>query len=245
VIAALIAALMSTISTHLNWGSSYIVNDIYQRFVKPDASEKEMVFMGRISTVVLMILAALFSLMLSSALEAFEILLSIGAGTGLLFILRWFWWRINAISEIVAMVVSFIIALIMKFGVGDAMLSHEKLVLSVLLTTIAWVSSTLLTKPTNVDVLINFYKKIRPHNFGWQPVINAGHKRDLIDKYDTSTGRLSTEILMMFLGCIGVYALLFGMGYILYGQTTYALLAIGIALSAGWFMKMLWAKISW
>lgn len=245
VIAALIAALMSTISTHLNWGSSYIVNDFYQRFLKPEASEKELVKIGRLSTVLLMFFAALFSLMLSSALEAFEILLSIGAGTGLLFILRWFWWRINAVSEIVAMVFSFILALFMKFGVGDSLQSHEKLVISVFLTTIAWILATLLSKPTEENVLINFYKLIRPHGMGWKPIIKAGSSKGVIDHKDTSTGRLSTEILMMFIGCIGVYALLFGMGYILYGQMTHALLAISVAVLTALLMKTLWNKISW
>lgn len=245
VIAALIAALMSTISTHLNWGSSYIVNDFYQRFVKPEASEKELVNIGRLSTVLLMVFAALFSLMLSSALEAFEILLSIGAGTGLLFILRWFWWRINAISEIVAMVVSFLIALVMKFAVGNALLSHEKLVIGVLLTTIAWLAATLLTKPTDEKVLINFFKKIRPHGMGWRPIIKAGSAIGQIDSSDTSTGRLSTEILMMFLGCIGVYALLFSMGFVLYGQSVNAVIGIIIAIGSGLLMKNLWRKISW
>ena len=114
IVASLIAAFMSTISSHLNWGSSYVVYDFYQRFVKPDASEKELVKIGRLSTVVLMIASALFALLLSNALEAFQILLQIGAGTGLLFIMRWFWYRINAYSEVTAMTVSFILALYFK-----------------------------------------------------------------------------------------------------------------------------------
>ena len=108
IVAALIAALMSTISTHLNWGSSYIVHDFYHRFINKNADEKTLVGVARISTVVLMICSALLALKLSSALSAFNILLQIGAGTGLIFILRWFWWRINAVSEIVAMIVSFV-----------------------------------------------------------------------------------------------------------------------------------------
>lgn len=245
VIAALIAALMSTISTHLNWGSSYVVNDFYQRFMKPEATEKELVMVGRLSTFVLMVMAAIFSLLLSSALEAFEILLSIGAGTGLLFILRWFWWRINAVSEIVAMTVSFLVALAMKFVVGDLLLGHQKLVIGVLITTIAWILVTLFTKPTDEKVLISFFNKIRPHNMGWKPVIDAGSKIGLIDADDTTTGRLSTEILMMFLGCIGVYALLFGTGYILYGNYINAIIAISVALVVGWLMRIFWSKISW
>ncbi|MGB4960233.1 MAG: sodium:solute symporter family protein, partial [Saprospiraceae bacterium] len=243
VIAALIAALMSTISTHLNWGSSYVVNDFYQRFIKPKASEDELVKIGRISTVVLMIMAAAFALFLTNALQAFNILLQIGAGTGLLFILRWFWWRVNAMSEIVAMVVSFVIALVMEFGVGDALLSHEKLVIGVLLTTIAWVVTALVTKPTDRNVLIEFYRQIRPHGMGWQPVIQDGLANGAISDQHQGTGRLSTEILMMFLGCVGVYSLLFGTGFLIYGQTVQSLTALALAVAVGFTMKRLWSGI--
>ena len=116
VLASLIAAFMSTISTHLNWGASYITHDFYRRFIKPEATEKELVSIGRISTVLLMVFAALLALALQNALQAFNILLQIGAGTGLIYILRWFWWRINAYSEITAMVVSLLVAIIFEFG---------------------------------------------------------------------------------------------------------------------------------
>jgi SSS family transporter len=243
VIAALIAALMSTISTHLNWGSSYVVNDFYQRFVKPDADEKELVFIGRLSTVVLMILAALFALYLTNALQAFNILLQIGAGTGLLFILRWFWWRVNAMSEIVAMVFSFVTALVMEFLVKDALLSHEKLVIGVLLTTIAWITTALVTKPTEQNVLIQFYKNIRPHAQGWGPVIKAGIAQGIISTEQTHTGRLATEILMMFLGCTGVYALLFGTGFLIYGQLMNAAIAYVVATGVAFGLRSLWGSI--
>lgn len=243
VIAALIAALMSTISTHLNWGSSYIVNDFYQRFIKPTASESELVNVGQVSTVVLMILAAIFALLLTSALQAFNILLQIGAGTGLLFILRWFWWKINAMSEIVAMIVSFVIAIFMEVVVKDALLSHEKLVIGVVLTTLAWVLTALLTKPTDTKVLIQFYRTIRPHSMGWKPVISQGIADGTITTQHTKTGKLSTEILMMFLGCIGIYALLFGTGYLIYGQVTNATLAFAIAGFVGISLKKLWVNI--
>jgi len=243
VIAALIAALMSTISTHLNWGSSYIVNDFYQRFVKPSASESELVSVGRLSTVVLMILAAIFALLLTSALQAFNILLQIGAGTGLLFILRWFWWRINAMSEIVAMIVSFVIAVFMEVVVKDSLLSHQKLVIGVLITTIAWVTTALLTKPTADNVLIQFYKTIRPHSMGWKPVITKGIEHGAITTEHTKTGKLSTEILMMFFGCIGIYALLFGTGYLIYGQMINAAIAFVTAISVGLGLRKLWVNI--
>ncbi|MEY3422359.1 MAG: Sodium/glucose cotransporter, partial [Bacteroidota bacterium] len=243
VIAALIAALMSTISTHLNWGSSYVVNDFYQRFIKPDADQKELVLVGRVSTVILMVLAAIFALFLTNALQAFNILLQIGAGTGLLFILRWFWWRVNAMSEIVAMVVSFIVAIIMEMVVKDQLLSHEKLILGVLITSLAWIVTAIFTKPTEVNTLINFYKTIRPHAMGWKPVIDSGMATGIITNEHTKTGRFSSEILMMVLGCLGVYALLFGMGYLIYGQMGNALMATGVALASGLLLRKLWASI--
>ena len=130
VIASLAAAYISTISTHLNWGSSYIVHDVYGRFVKPDASEKEQVLIGRLCIVVMMCIASFIALQLSNALQAFEILLQIGAGTGLLFILRWFWWRINATSEVVAMVVSFTVAVFFK-SIDTGLSSWQELLLGV------------------------------------------------------------------------------------------------------------------
>jgi SSS family transporter len=243
VIAALIAALMSTISTHLNWGSSYVVNDFYQRFIKPEADEKELVLVGRISTVLLMIFASVFALYLTSALQAFNILLQIGAGTGLLFILRWFWWRVNAMSEIVAMIFSFIVALVMEFLVKDALLSYEKLIIGILLTTIAWVTTALITKPTDNDILTKFYQTIRPHGMGWKPVIAHGIATGAITTEHTKTGRLSTEILMMVFGCFSIYALLFGMGYIIYGQMSNAGLALLVCILSVWGIKKLWHTI--
>jgi SSS family solute:Na+ symporter len=243
VIAALIAALMSTISTHLNWGSSYVVNDFYQRFVKPEATEREKVAVGQFSTVVLMILGAVIALFLENALGAFNILLQIGAGTGLLFILRWFWWRINAMSEIVAMIVSFVVALIMEFYVGDAMPSHEKLVLGVLITTVAWAGTAFLSRPTDMKVLVSFYNMIRPHGYGWQPVIQEGIRTGQVDKDYTKPGKLATEILMMVVGCFMIYALLFGVGYLIYGQSTPMYICFVIVLISGYLMRKFWTQI--
>jgi len=190
-----------------------------------------------------MILAAIFALLLTSALQAFNILLQIGAGTGLLFILRWFWWRINAMSEIVAMIVSFVIAVFMEVVVKDSLLSHQKLVIGVLITTIAWVTTALLTKPTADNVLIQFYKTIRPHSMGWKPVITKGIEHGAITTEHTKTGKLSTEILMMFFGCIGIYALLFGTGYLIYGQMINAAIAFVTAISVGLGLRKLWVNI--
>ena len=147
---------MSTISSHLNWGSSYVVHDFYHRFVRPTASEKHLVAVGRWSTALLMLFSALFALVLSNALQAFQILLQIGAGTGLLFILRWFWYRINAYSEITAMVVSFLLAIyfqVLHTRFGFSPIANDlQFLLSVGLTTLAWVAVTLLTAPSDMDI---------------------------------------------------------------------------------------------
>ncbi len=175
VLASLIAAVMSTLSTHLNWGSSYIVNDFYLRFMKPEASDKELVAVGRISTVLLMVLSAFLALAMSSALDAFEILLQIGAGTGLIFILRWFWWRINAYTEISAMAISFVVAIFfevinpkVEWILIPENQAYLKLVYSVLITTVGWLAVTFLTQPEKDEILLSFYRKVTPAAFGWK-----------------------------------------------------------------------------
>ena len=171
VLASLSAAFMSTISSHLNWGASYISIDFYKRFIYSEASEKEIVLVGRISTVFLMILAGFVALELNDALDAFQILLQIGAGTGSIFLLRWFWWRGNAFSEITGMSVSFLVAIyfhsIHERIFGFTFESHYELVLSVFITTLSWILVTLLTKPTENSRLFEFYKKIKPYGIGW------------------------------------------------------------------------------
>lgn len=208
VVASLISALMSTISTHLNWGASYVVNDFLGRFWYPDFSESQKVSVGRMTTLVLVILASAVSLLLSNALQAFNILLQIGAGTGLIFILRWFWWRINAWSEITAMVVSFIIACIFEFsGIGIA--TEWKLIIGILITTICWVTVTFMTSPTEESILSNFYQRINPYPYGWKQFAS------LSKPSQSSVGK---DISAMLMGTLGIYAFLFGTGYLIYGS---------------------------
>ena len=204
VLTSLIAAFMSTISTQLNWGSSYIVNDFYKRFIKPDASEKQQVLVGRISTVLLMLCAALFSFYLQSAADVFNLLLQIGAGTGLLFILRWFWSRINPYSEIAAMVISFLIAVFFFInGKLDTPMvtiaGHWQLVLGVVITTFGWIIVTLLTQPTDAKTLATF---------------NA-----LIFGDESKFKGFGNKTISFFCGVFGVYALLFSIGSFIYGNT--------------------------
>jgi len=236
VIAALIAALMSTISTHLNWGSSYIVNDFYLRFMNKDASQKDQVRVGRITTVILMILAAIMALFLTNAMQAFNILLQIGAGTGLLFLLRWFWWRINAYSEIVAMIVSFIIAIYFEMIYQGSLEPYQRMVIGVGLTSLSWLGATFLTRPTAHATLVSFYMLIRPHKIGWSPVVQ---KLDIDESYSVDSS-LAKEIFMMFIGCIMVYAALFGVGYFLYGRITVALIALVLSAACALLLARLW-----
>lgn len=242
VIASLGAAFMSTISTHLNWGASYVVHDFYRRFVKPEAQDQELVLIGRISTVILMLLSAVLALYLSNALQAFNLLLQIGAGTGLIFILRWFWWRINAYGELAAMIISFAIACYFELIYTGDMESHYRLVWGVGLTSLGWLTVTFLTPPTNQSTLIRFFELVQPHSFGWKPVLDK-HIAEGGAPIESTEGSLATEIAAMIAGCFLVYGALFATGYLLYGQYTNGGIATAIALASGLFLVNVWKKI--
>ena len=243
-VASLIAAFMSTISTHLNWGSSYLVHDFYRRFFITDKSEKHYVFMGRVFTVLLMIISAFFALYLNNSLQAFGIILQIGAGTGLIFILRWFWYRINVYSELTAMIVSFLVALAFEFIIPNNFSVEEKLIIGVTITTISWLTVTMITPPSSMDVLQNFYKKIQPGGPGWKKIVEESENSGVIisgkkEKWDVPNG-----ILCMVFGSISVYSVLFGVGYILYSKTTLGLVfVITSAISVLLLMKF-WKRLS-
>ncbi|MCB0491852.1 MAG: Na+:solute symporter [Cyclobacteriaceae bacterium] len=239
-IASLVAAYMSTISTHLNWGSSYVVNDFYRRFVKPEASEKELVRVGRLSTVVLAIFSALLALMLSNALQAFNILLQIGAGTGLIFILRWFWWRINTYTEITGMTVSFFVAIyfeVLHNRLFDPIEDHWKLLIGVLITTASWLLVTLMTQPESNEVLVRFYEKVRPSSIGWKQVIKNN------PSLSEEKGQLPFEIFLMVTGTFTVYSALFCIGFWLYSNLIPAVVAGAIALTGTVILIKKWGKL--
>ena len=225
VLASLIAAFMSTISSHLNWGASYISIDFYKRFIKKNASEKEVVRIGKLSTVILMILAGFVSLQLSDSLGAFNILLQIGAGTGSIFLLRWFWWRVNAYSEITGMIISFFVAVYFEWiheSLFDIRLKeYAELLIGVGVTTFSWLLVTILTKPTDDDKLMEFYKKIKPYGVGWNGFISKLNIKRINDKGDSAM----RDLFLVFLGVLMVYFGLFGIGYILYNQ-----MVIGVVL---------------
>ncbi len=241
VVAALIAAFMSTIATHLNWGSSYIINDFYGRFINPKASEKKMINIARFTTLGLMILASLVATQLKSALQAFNILLQIGAGTGLIFILRWFWYRINAWSEIGGMAISFLVAVYFEIFYKGEMVAYEKLIAGVLITTIGWVTITLLTKPESDVVLKKFYLQVRPHNVGWRTWLR---KTGLIENNNDDRSGVGLEIGAMLIGCLMIYGYLFGIGYWIYGEGAHALISFGIGLISSFLLWRMWPKLS-
>jgi Na+/proline symporter len=229
VVASLAAAYMSTISTHLNWGASYVVQDFYRRFLVTDRDDRHYLAVARFATVGLIVLAMLLSLWLETAVDAFRILLQIGAGTGLVFLMRWFWWRVNAWSEITGMLVSFLLAVHFRFvheAIGLPPLDPSlQLVLAVGGTTVAWVSVTLLTPPADRETLQAYYDRIRPWGRGWRRVVNVdGGGPD---------GSLAAAFACWALGCVVVYAAMFATGYGLYGRGGAALLAAGIASIAG------------
>ncbi len=240
--AGLLAAYVSTISTHLNWGTSYIVHDFYRRFLKTDADEKHYVFMGRVVTVALMVIAFGVSLFMETARANFDLMLQVGAGTGLIYLLRWFWWRVNAWSEIVAMAVSFSIAVGFFFlnrhmrgldpttissawldwalirevtnidgSAGLHIPSHTVLLITVFVTTIAWVATAYLAPPSDWKTLVRFYERVRPAGPGWEPVrrhASAGGSPD----------NLPQAMLAWVVSCLMVYSALFGTGSLLYGN---------------------------
>jgi Na+/proline symporter len=228
VVASIIAAYMSTIGTHLNWGSSYVVNDFYKRFVKPDATERQMVNMGRITTVVLMIFAGILSLtFLDNATEAFNILLLSGAGSGAIYLLRWFWWRINAWTEIVAMIVATVVGVVLVVFVEDATLATKnldgftmKLLIAVGCTTIAWITTTFLTKPESKETLRSFYRLTLPGGPGWKRVVEeAEADGDMINEGNKGKPwEMPIQLLLVFVGCVVIYSSLFAIGSLLYGN---------------------------
>ena len=234
VLASLIAAFMSTISSHLNWGASYISLDFYKRFINKKASEKQIVLVGRISTIFLMIIAGFFALNLSDALGAFHILLQIGAGTGSIFLLRWFWWRVNAYSEITGMAVSFLLAIYFQWFHSDLtgieLASYEKLLWSIFITTSSWILVTLLTKPSDNRILLEFYNRIKPYGIGW----NGFLKSNNIKKNGNNEDSSMKDLLLMFLGIITVYFGLFGMGYFIYNKLLIGSIMIIISLTSAY-----------
>ena len=220
ILASLIAALMSTLSSHLNWGSSYLTLDFYKRFINRDATENQIVNVGKMSTILLMFISSIIALYLDSVLSAFKILLQIGAGTGLIFILRWFWWRINAYTEISGMIVSFLIALYFEFFheiiFSFKLNTDEQLIIGVFVTTISWLSVTYFTKPTDIIKLSEFYNLVKPKGIGWNGFLKLAKKNNI--KINKQRGSFIPNFISMLLGIVIIYCSLFLIGFILYNN---------------------------
>jgi SSS family solute:Na+ symporter len=223
----LAAAYLSTIITHLNWGTSYLVHDCYRRFLQKGRSERHYIWVGRGVTVLLMVLAGLLTTHLVSAKTAFDLMLSIGAGTGLLYLLRWFWWRVNAWAEIAAMVASFGFALGFHFAVraGLNWPGHLTLVASVALTTIVWMTVAFLTPPTEAATLRRFYERVRPAGPGWRGARAA-------TGLPASKDNLPSGLVAAACAAVAVWSALFATGSFLYGQSGRGAVLAGIAVVA-------------
>lgn len=261
VLASLFAAFMSTIATLLNLGSSYMVNDFYHRFVNPRASEKQLVWQGRLWTVLLMVLACIVAFQLESAVGNFEIILQIGAGTGLLFLIRWFWWRINAASEISAMIFALATAVYFRFvhtplwsveqadgtfGLPEYLnfSSGTQLVLGVAITTIGWLLVTFLTKPTDQKTLIRFVERTRAGGPGWARVVNRAKQEGTPIAGVGERWSVPLGILCSVIGCVAVYAALFAIGAWIYGQWTIAGVCTATAVVGSVILLATWGRVT-
>ena len=234
VAASLIAAFMSTMSTQLNLGASYLVNDFYKRFINKSANEQQLVSAGRLFTIVSVCLGAGLGLTLTDASQAFELLLMIGAGTGLIYILRWFWWRINAYTEIIAMITSLIIAYYFNF-LNDSYAVWIEIVIGAVLTTITWIIATFITPPEDEKTLVRFVGIVNPGGPGWKKF----EQKKTIERWSVPKG-----ILSMLLGSIAVYGILLGTGSFIYGNYLIATSLMAISLICVYFLLKAWFQNS-
>lgn len=224
-LATFFAASMSTIATHLNWGTSYFINDFYKRFIKPNESDKHYVSASRWMTIVFMIVAVLVTNFMSTISGVWSFVLECGAGLGLVLILRWFWWRVNAISEIVATVTPFIVYGVLHFG-NFGVKFPETLYIIVPITTLAWVITAFITKPTNEERLLEFYRRVHPGGYGWKKI--AAKLPEI--KPDSGYGIL---FLDWFLGVVLLFSFLFGIGKIILGDYLTGFIYIVVGFIAG------------
>ncbi len=235
-IAAFFAAYMSTIATHLNWGTSYVINDFYKRFIKKDANEKHYVFIARITTLLVMVASVLITLVIKTISGAWQFIIEASAGLGLVLILRWYWWRVNAWSEIVAMIAPFFGYAYIKFFTKITF--PETLFYIVAFTTISWLIATLITKPVDSEHLLNFYRRVHPGGFGWRKI--STRINDI--KGDSGYVYLFIDWIS---GIVLVYAMLFGIGKIVLGEYLSGLIYIGIGLLAGFIIYLDFTKRGW
>jgi SSS family solute:Na+ symporter len=234
-VAGLIAANSSTVLTHLNWGASYLVHDFYRRFVRRDAPEKHYVLAGRLATIALFLASSALVFVLETAQDSFNLILQVGAGTGLLYLLRWFWWRVTAWSEVAAMISSFTISVVFAVArkYGLVLGTHRELLFTVIFTTICWLAVTYLGPETDRKTLIEFYRKVRPFGPGWRRVRwEAG-----ISDEEATAGARGENIPLALVGwaagCVAIWSSLFTVGNFLYGRTGYGLALVAVFVISG------------
>ena len=232
-LASFAAAFMSTVSTQLNWGSSYLINDFYKRFIRKDASPQHYVMAARWATVGLVLAGALVTSQMQTIAGAWKFLLALGAGTGAVYILRWFWWRINAWSEISAMIASFVVSLFLQLGLGmdtgDAAVFARVMLMTVAASTVVWLTVTFLTAPESEETLLRFYRKVRPGGAGWKPLAAKA------PEVQTDRG-LGRDLLDWAAGITLIYAALFGTGKLILGETLLGQLFLALAGICFWFI---------
>jgi Na+/proline symporter len=246
-VGGLVAANSSTILSHLNWGASYLVHDFYRRFLKPSESEKHYVFMARMATVLLFVVSSALVFVLQTAQEAFNLILQVGAGTGLLYLLRWFWWRVTAWCEIVAMLSSFLISVaFVALGRNGQLFSTDKqLLLTISITTICWVAMAYLGPQTDQQTLIAFYLKVKPFGPGWTRIRQAAGISAAEANEFNRNNNIPLALLGWVTGCILIWSALFTVGNFLYGRLSYAFALLAVAVVCGILLvqtiKRLWA----
>lgn len=248
-VGGLVAANSSTILTHLNWGASYLVHDFYRRFINRTADERHYVFAGRVATIILFFLSSSLVFVLDTAKEAFDIILQVGAGTGLLYLVRWFWWRVNAWCEVVAMISSFVISVLfitLEKQQVYATTSTAKLLITILVTTICWVLAAYLAPLTDRQTLIDFYRKVRPAGPGWEPIRQeAGISKAEAAKTGDS---VPLALIGWVAGCTVIWSALFTVGNFLYGRIGHGLALGAVFLVSGLILiaviNKLWSEKS-
>ncbi len=232
-VAAFAAAYMSTIGTSLNWGASYLVNDFYKRFLVKGKDEKHYVNMSQIATVLVMVISCIVTYYQDTISGAWKFMIAIGAGTGSVFILRWFWWRINAWSEVFAMGASFVVSILLqsyfKMNSDNPRDFAWIVIITVSCSTVVWLAATFLTAPEKKDVLLAFYRRVRPSAALWGPI--AAEATDINPQKDGLF-----NLLDWFAGCVMIYLTLFGVGKIIFGQMTEGLIFLLIAAVSGWII---------
>jgi Na+/proline symporter len=229
-IAGFFAAYMSTIATELNWGASYLVNDLYRRFLVRRRSEKHYVVISQLATMSLMILSVIVSFFMESIADAWKFIIAIGAGTGLVYLLRWFWWRINAWSEVSAMIAAFVTSLTLQLGFGLSESEPREFaylcLITVAVTTAVWLAVTFLTRPESKDVLLAFYRRVRPSSALWGPI--AREATDIVPRRDGLF-----NLMDWLSGVAMIYGFLFGAGNILFGRVVLGAVFLALGLLFG------------